>query len=261
MRGKELVRTYDLGGAEVHLVSGVPSEVELMSYTRNPAELMAQVTRGYKGEYSSRLNSMEEMIELLDDIQKTMLATPLEMVHFTFLFKGVTRAWTHQAVRYRVGTAYIQESMRFLGSKDVYEVFVPQKIVRDEHLLDQYGVGAMRGIRSYEYMLASGSEAQDARGVLPTNILTSLFWDMSLSTLRHIFNTRWCCQAQTDEWLPILAQIRQQLTQNNLGVLNTMLKPPIDRGEPCGFNASFDRPCAWIGKNAAMQTDDALDNS
>lgn len=259
MRGKEIVRTYKLERSSVVLVGGVPSKVTLMAHTTRPEELMAMVTRGYKGEYSGRIPGYAEKKYLLDDIQKTMLATPLEMVHFTFLFEGVTRAWTHQAVRYRVGTAYIQESMRFLGHQDEYEVFVPAAIRRDEHHLDEFGIGAVRGVRSYENMIDDGVAYQDARGTLPTNILTNLFWDMSLSTLRHIFNTRWCCQAQTDEWLPILAQVRQQLQLSNLSGLNEMLKPPVDRGVPCGFNASFDRPCVWVGKDRHEQVADVLD--
>jgi hypothetical protein len=93
-------------------------------------------------------------------------------------------------------------------------------------------------------MLENGIPSQDARGILPHHILTNMFWCMSLKTLMHIWNTRWCCQAQTTEWIPFLKQVKHQLLLK-LEPLTPFLNAPIDRGEPCGFNASFDRPCTW----------------
>jgi thymidylate synthase (FAD) len=258
MRTKEVIRTYKNASYEMHLVGGIPSRVTLAGHTKSPVELIAKTTRGYTGEYSNRIPAFGETSQMLDDVMKTKLKTPLEMLHFTWLIQGVTRAWTHQAVRYRVGTAYIQESMRFLGHKEVYEVLVPPAVIRDEHLLDHYGIAAFKGIASYEYLTTSGMEDQDARGTLPTNILTSLFWDMSFSTLQHIFDTRWCCQAQTTEWLPVMAQMRKELERANMRPLLELLIPPVNRGEDCGFSASFDRPCTWTKRSMTEQVQNVL---
>ena len=248
----KVVREYKLrsevsGPYVVEIVSGAVAEVELVTMTDAPASSMATAARGYSGTYSSAPMDKEEGLEYLKDVRKTKLATPTEMVHFLWLITGVTRAWTHQAVRYRVGTAFIQQSMRFLGYQGVYRVLCPLKDQKNEEF-DIYCTSASRAIQAYVDMKDRGVADQDARGVLPTNILTALFWDMSLSTLMHVYESRMCCQAQGDEWLPILTQMREEITMKAV-YLRSFLTAPIDRGEDCGFHASFDRPCVW--KNRA----------
>lgn len=232
------------GEFKTQLVTGSVAEVTLVSHTSDPVELMASTARGYTGIYEHQIHP-EEIPGYILDIRNTKLATPTEMVHFTWLIKGVSRAWTHQAVRYRVGTAFIQQSMRFLGYQGTYRVRCD---VKDPEALIEYGFLVDSSICTYVGMKDVGVADQDARGVLPTNILTNLFWDMSLSTLIHIVNTRFCCQAQTDEWLPILAQMRK-IIRDKWPLMDTLISPPIERGVPCGFNASFDRPCTWKNRD------------
>ena len=234
------------GKYRVQVWTPTVAQVELISFTDSPANTMAIVTRGYTGVYSPDLPDKDERDRLLADITKTKLATPTEMIHFTWLIQGVTRAWTHQAVRYRVGTAYVQESMRFLGHKGVYKVLLTDKLAKhpESEEAQHYSRTVCDSVVAYVDLIDNGVPDQDARGVLPTNILTSLFWDMSLSTLMHVYNTRVCCQAQTGEWVPILLQMKDWLRQVSPAT-SEMLTAPIDRGEPCGFNASFDRPCTW----------------
>lgn len=242
MAPKRVLREYRAETYTVQIVGGDVSEVSLVSMTSSPEYVLAVTTRGYTGEYSTHPPSSTERQKLLEDIVKTKLATPTEMIHFTWLITGVTRAWTHQAVRYRVGTAFVQQSMRFLGYQDIYRVLCP--LDSNDYGFDDFCYASYRGVKAYVDMKDLGIADQDARGVLPTNILTALFWDMSLSTLMHIVNTRWCCQAQTDEWLPVLKQMREQVYTASPEMAE-LITAPIERGEPCGFNASFDRPCMW----------------
>lgn len=248
MAPSKVLRTFYMksqisGEYEVQIVTGAVPYVELVTWTEDPVHTMAVTARGYTGIYSNEQPSEEDTNKLLKDILNTKLATPTEMVHFVFLVQDVTRAWTHQAVRYRIGTAYVQESMRFLGYKNTYKVLATYNDDRDV-LFDQYALQCTRAVETYVMMKDQGIKDQDARGVLPTNILTRMFWDMSLSTLRNIINTRWCCQAQGDEWLPVIEQFKKLLTVR-WPELHPFLTAPIDRGESCGFNASFDRPCVW----------------
>lgn len=248
--------THDGTPYVVEVVSGTAATVQMISHTTNPDLTMALAAQGYTGTYSASLK--QNISVMMDDIVNTRLATPLEMVHFTFLINDVTRAWTHQAVRYRIGSAYVQESMRFLGYKDTYQVLVSGPMLRDSVLLDEYGEAVCQAVRTYVHLKDQGVPDQDARGALPTNILTRMFWNMSLSTLRNVFNTRWCCQAQTTEWIPILAQMRQLVRVVAPRVAEKVLTAPIDRDEPCGFNASFDRPCSWRGRAQEDQEQSVL---
>ncbi len=220
------------------------ASVHLVSYTGRPVWTMATTTNGYNGVYE--LNSFErgEVEHLFKDIQSTKLQTPLEMVHMVWLLEDVSRAFTHQLVRYRVGTAFIQESMRFLGMKNTYKVLVTHLPLQSPELTS-YMEAAKNSIQSYVSMLEKGVPAEDARGVLPTNILTRIFFDCSLRTLQGIFPQRLCCQAQQGEWQPILLEMRKIIAQEMGQEIEELLRAPYELGHPCGYRASFDRPCVW----------------
>lgn len=229
------------------MVGGITSEVKLIAITENPASSLAIATNGYNGIFADNI-AIEVEEELLTEIRKTRFGAPIEMVNMIFLINGVTRSHTHQIVRYRVGSSYVQESMRFLGEYRPFEVFVPDNIAQNEEELDYFCSTNQTSIRYYLDAVERGTiEKADAREALPHGTLTSIFWSLSLASLRHIFSARWCCQAQTDRWIPLLAQMRACLEPYEL---DAFLQSPAERGENCGFNANFDRPCSWKNKHA-----------
>lgn len=239
------------GPYEMNVYAPPQARVELITAPVEAARTIALATQGYTGVYlpvvltdPERTNQREQVAHLLQEVKKTKLSTPLEMVNFVFLIRGVSRAWTHQAVRYRIGTAYVQESMRFYGHRSVFQVLSTQRLDKPE--LDAYGEACFQAVKTYVELLEVGVEDQDARGVLPTNIMTNLFWSLSLKTLINVYRTRWCCQAQHSEWIPVLRQMRELIAArvDNL-IAELFIRAPIHDGEPCGFNASFDRPCTW----------------
>lgn len=243
----------------INFLRGSPSEVSLVAHTgmtatgNNAADLMAMGMKAYIGNYNAEVPTGDDYERYVKDVAQTKLATPAEMIHMTFLIRNVTRAWTHQAVRYRIGTAYIQESLRFLGHGEEYNILLTRE--NEKHLPD-YVWGITEALRSYQTMIANGSPVQDARGVLPHHILTHMYWDMSLRTLMQVYNTRWCCQAQQDEWIPVLRQMKSEVRRYMGDLVADTITAPIDRGQSCGFNASFDRPCVWRQRLTGKAEDD-----
>lgn len=222
--------------------------VDLVTATEDSEKVMYLTTRAYKGIY--HLFDIEDypMEKAFEDIANTKLQTPLEMVHMTWLLRNVSRAFTHQIVRYRVGTAFVQESMRFLGMKDCFRVLVTHKAADPENI-EQYVHASVKSIATYVDLLEDGVPSEDARGVLPTNILTNLFFDCSLRTLQGIFPQRLCCQAQQGEWQPILLEMRKKIREYMGDRIADLLRAPYELGKPCGYRASFDRPCIWQKEN------------
>ena len=224
------------------------ANVELASSTMFPEDAIYFLTRAYKGIY--RLNYTQEDIDkypqnqAFEDIKNTKLQTPLEMINTTWLLTDVSRAFTHQLVRYRVGTAYIQESMRFLGMKTVFKILMTH-IKKNSPSADAYMTACTTALDAYVDMLGHDIADQDARGVLPTNILTNIYFHCSLRTLQGIFPQRLCCQAQQGEWQPILRSMRELIAEKMGTKLASLLEAPYERGEDCGYRASFDRPCVW----------------
>lgn len=221
--------------------------VQLVSFTQNPAVAIALATRGYTGVYSPVM-AKEEIAPLLEDIVKTKLQTPLEFVQMLWLLNDVSRAFTHQLVRYRVGTSFVQESMRFMGAQGTYRVL---NTLKDGNYSTRrmYYNAAITAITEYHAMVIDGVPPQDARGVLPTNILTHIWFSCSLRKLRDIIPQRLCCQAQPGEWQEILKNMRELVTLEMGGDIRKMLDAPYELGVPCGYRASMDRPCIWQEEN------------
>lgn len=258
------------GPYTIQLVKPPTAKVDLAAFTtgfdmsKGPSYPIAQVIRTYKGQMDTSGIEQEDVKKAMQDMQHTRLQTPLEMIHFTWLLRGVSRAFTHQIVRYRVGTSFAQESMRFMGTNGLFQVLITHEAMENTKMdgpfgntnLNDYGNGISFAIQSYMALLDKGVMAEDARGLLPTNILTSIYVDMSFRTLLHIYEQRMCCQAQQGEWQPILLNMKSQVHELDPNLSFMMTSAP-ERGEVCGFRASFDRPCWWQKKLNAG--DDGID--
>lgn len=114
-----------------------------------------------------------------------------EFVDYTFLIEGVTRAFTHQLVRTRTAS-FAQQTMRVL---DVSEgpgwEFLTGPTIREELERVMPYVKAMDGIAAaYKEQIALGSSVEDARGLLPTNILTNIVMKCNMRTLVEMVRKR-----------------------------------------------------------------------
>jgi len=232
----------DLTSFEVQILEPPCAEVILISMMEDPEQIVAKVCDTYNGTLEQFWRDEQQIGLAVDNMKKTKLKTPLEMLHYIWLFKGVSRAFTHQLVRYRVGTSFAQESMRFYGSKDQYNILATGKCVTS--WLQSYCETAADCINLYERMIQNSVPSEDARGILPTNILTNIFFDCNLLTFQNMFNQRVCCQSQPGEWIPLLIQMRK-IIEAKTPQLKGLIMAPVERGELCGYNASFDRPCVW----------------
>lgn len=263
MREQIIVAEYEydskkFGRYKIKFLKPAAAKVDLVSQSTRPAHLAYLTTRAYKGIYSAGVSDYDQeaypVEQAFFDMMNTKLQTPLEMIHTTWLLRDVTRAFTHQLVRYRVGTSFVQESMRFLGMKQEFKVLITHKA--GEGLLNPtlYQDGAIHAIKNYVSLLENAVPSEDARGILPTNILTNIFFDCSFRTLQSIFPQRLCCQAQQGEWQPILLEMRS-IIKNTMGEeLEQLLRAPYELGKPCGYRASFDRPCIWQKEDSNART-------
>lgn len=222
--------------------------VDLLSVQGEATPLLATLAEAYTGKYTPEL-SLE--LGWIKEIEKTALQTPLEFVNFVFLLRGVTRAFTHQLVRTRIGVAYVQESMRFAELRTI-RVLATNEIPDAE--LMTYEAGIRVAVAAYNGMISRGVPRQAARGVLPTNILTDIYWSVNLRTLQTVIRQRLCCQADANEWAPILTEIRRLLIAKVGPEIRPFLLSNVERGLPCGYGAKFDRPCSW-GKKGDVTED------
>lgn len=285
---KEIARFADVAmfQAEPIDVQAGP-QVHLLSMNHDPLGSVAAACKMYKGEVVRDLKTVtdDERGEYLEQITKTKLKAPFEFVKFHFLIEGVTRSFTHQLVRQRTAV-YAQESLRFAVKDDMpvalppsLQVEMPEETLNPEwYDLTPIQKARLRWEESikeigatYDYLINCGIPAEDARGLLPHNVMTRVHYSTDLRALLDHAGNRLCTQAQF-EWRLVFAQIARSIRDygDNLQAeieeewsrrsyldregkpkvawqfsrLADLFAPVCFQTGKCEFKANFDRHCS-----------------
>lgn len=181
--------------------------VELMSYTPDALDLLLRTkgTRLATGEDPAQW-SPEKKQEHLEYMRDTIKSS-WEFVDYVFKVDGVTRAFTHQLVRTRTGS-YAQEAQRVVdvGARGIDR---PQSVVLAGSDAESFWHQAeVVALDTYNRLVAAGVPRQDARGILPTNITTSICAKFNLRTLHDMAKLRLCTRTQ-GEYQGVFRQMRE----------------------------------------------------
>lgn len=169
-------------------------KVTLLSYTPDALNLLLR-TKGTRLAHNDDpatwddAKRAEHLAYMRDTIKSSW-----EFVDYVFKIEGVTRAFTHQMVRTRTGS-YAQEAMRVVDASE-HPVDIPPNIKDDDALLLMWQRGVDEVMASYSQLLESGAAPQDARGLLPTNITTSICAKFNLRTMSEMAKLRLCTRTQ-----------------------------------------------------------------
>jgi thymidylate synthase (FAD) len=128
--------------------------------------------------------------------------SPLEHVKCTFAVEGVSRALTHQLVRYRLAS-YSQQSQRYVDMRH-FDYIMPPYIASDETMRAEFERCMDVIERTYQGLMAKFREKgvvgegahEDARFVLPQATETKIVVTMNCRELLHFFSQRCCQRAQ-----------------------------------------------------------------
>jgi flavin-dependent thymidylate synthase len=233
----------------------VEPRVTLVSMTHQPLRTMAAACELYIGHMVTDPMDINKPLAMhwLEEMTRTELQSGLEFIDLHFFFEGVTRAFTHQAVRQRTAV-FVQESQRFAVKENAeLEVAYPPSIagLDDDHpmrvLWDQaneYDASVYNGL------IGGGIPAEDARGRLPHNITTRMHYKTNLRNLIPLAGKRLCSQAQW-EWKQVWYEmiraildygpVHERWQQREIIKL---FKPICYQTGRCGFHAESDRFCA-----------------
>lgn len=259
MPSHEIARLADVAMYEAEPDMDSP-QVTLVSMTENPLREIATAADMYRGHVvrSPGMISRTEAEDWLADMLRTGTQAPLEFVQFHFLFEGVTRGFTHQLVRQRAGATYVQESTRFAVKREAV-VAMPPSIARLKEDAPARVVweSMVHNINTaYNSLIDCGIPAEDARGLLPTNLTTKIHYRTDLRNLLHHSGQRLCSQAQYEwkqVWAGILTAIRQYPYSGRLftpadawqyNAIAGLFKPVCYQEGRCQFRAATDRSCA-----------------
>jgi thymidylate synthase (FAD) len=131
----------------------------------------------------------------------------LEHVSWTFAFRDVSRVFTHELVRHRAGSAFSQESLRYVRVTDIgFRVPAALEPLRDrvvsmvEQLEEfQLDAAAALGIDDDGVPFDVKKEITSAlRRLAPIGLSTDIIWTANARTLRHVVEIRTAASAEEE---------------------------------------------------------------
>ena len=123
----------------------------------------------------------------------------LEHANYSFIIWDVSRVFTHELVRHRAGSAFSQESLRFVRIKDlpfrIPESLEPLRtnIVSILETLEEFQVSAAEhfGLDEQGVNFHTKKEITSAlRRLAPEGMSTMIIWTANIRTLRHVIQAR-----------------------------------------------------------------------
>ncbi|MBA3808956.1 MAG: FAD-dependent thymidylate synthase [Solirubrobacterales bacterium] len=137
--------------------------------------------------------------EYFANILRSAHGSVLEHANYSFALRNVSRVFTHELVRHRAGSAFSQESLRYVRLTDIgFRVPSALEPVRDQVLsiveqLEEFQLSAANelGIDAEGVPFHVKKEVTSAlRRLAPIGLSTDIVWTANARTLRHVIEMR-----------------------------------------------------------------------
>jgi thymidylate synthase (FAD) len=137
--------------------------------------------------------------EYFANILRSAHGSVLEHANYSFALRNVSRVATHEIVRHRAGSAFSQESLRYVRLSDIgFRVAPALEPVREKVLaiveqLEEFQVSAAEelGIDDESVPFHVKKEVTSAlRRLAPIGLSTDIIWTANVRTLRHVVEMR-----------------------------------------------------------------------
>lgn len=162
----------------------------------------------------------EGNLEYLQNIIKQGHGSVLEHSSITFIFRNVSRVFTHELVRHRVGVAISQESLRYVALDDIPmtlvndgDVFCDAADEEDHSRRDQFWMDFTMLVKEQEKfitkwrnrlispnskMACKKKVTSLLRRAAPIGLATSIMWTANLRAIRHVLELRTTLGAEAE---------------------------------------------------------------
>ncbi|HSZ03807.1 MAG TPA: FAD-dependent thymidylate synthase [Solirubrobacteraceae bacterium] len=137
--------------------------------------------------------------EYFANILRSAHGSVLEHANYSLAMRNVSRVFTHELVRHRAGSAFSQESLRYVRLTDIgFRVPPALEPVREQVLsiveqLEEFQVSAAKelGIDADGVPFHVKKEVTSAlRRLAPIGLSTDILWTANARTLRHVIEMR-----------------------------------------------------------------------
>jgi len=166
-------------------------KISLQSSTPDPVRLIANAARITHG----KTKTYQSDGYYLDLLYRIGHFSVFEHVSFTFLIEDISRACSHQLVRFRVGVSFTQRSQRYTN-EDQFSYTVPPSIQNSEEALALFQKRIEGLQEAYSALTRLGIPKEDARFLLPNATNTTVYMTMNYRELIHAMELRLCMKSQ-----------------------------------------------------------------
>ncbi len=145
--------------------------------------------------------------EYFANILSSAHGSVLEHATYSFAFRDVSRVFTHELVRHRAGSAFSQESLRYVRLTDLgFRVPPALEPIRDQVVsvveqLEELQVAAAErlGLDDDGVPFSVKKEVTSAlRRLAPLGLSTDIVWTANVRTLRHVIEMRTAARAEEE---------------------------------------------------------------
>jgi len=137
-----------------------------------------------------------------------------EVVSFGLRISGVSRVFTHQLVRARVGVSFSQQCTGDIDCRHM-DVCVPQSLYHADHeqYLNAFISNALNSKVLYALLVDSGDiSIQEARYILPAGVSGHIHLRICLGALAELYKKRSCTMTQTWEMIVFAQKLKREIT-------------------------------------------------
>jgi len=140
-----------------------------------------------------------DQTEYFANVLRSAHGSVLEHANYSFAFRNVSRVFTHELIRHRAGSAFSQESLRYVRLTDIgFRVAPALEPLRDQVIslveqLEEFQLSAAEqlGLDDGEMPFAVKKEITSAlRRLAPIGLSTDILWTANVRTLRHVIEMR-----------------------------------------------------------------------
>jgi len=227
-------------------------KVSLVRITENPISTMCWARRVMHSPVPNTIQELEQDPEkwlgmdmdtyVSEILLKDKMPTFLEYVSLVFKFENVSRALQQQLTRHRIGFSFSIQSLRCV---DLPNFADNGNYTNPNNTMAYYN--SMLAIQDiYRAAIDSGVNTQDARGLLPMNIHSTVTFSCNLRSLAGMLNKRLCLKTQ-DEFRSVAMQIYEMIKDIDSRLIKWF-------GAPCDLH----NYCMMQGENEQQFKDGRL---
>jgi thymidylate synthase (FAD) len=172
--------------------------------------------------------------EYFANILRSAHGSVLEHANYSFALRNVSRVFTHELVRHRAGSAFSQESLRYVRLSDIgFRVPPALEPLREQILsiveqLEQIQITGAKalGIDQEGVPFHVKKEVTSAlRRLAPIGLSTDIVWTANVRTLRHVIEMR-TAEGAEEELRLVFDKIAQIMCEEAPGLFQDFARQP-----------------------------------